>query len=131
MENNLSAEQRAEKAREWGAQAEQIAFEYFVRSGYVVRERNWRTGASHLEVDMILEREGTIVFVEVKARSGKWNDGFAAVDEKKIRNLVRAADKYITANNLDFEYRFDIVVLHGTPSDHTVTHIEDAFLPPL
>ena len=30
--------------REWGKQAEQIAADYLLTNGYVIRERNWRVG---------------------------------------------------------------------------------------
>ena len=46
---------------DWGAQAEAIAADYLTGEGYVVRERNWRPKNSHLEVDIITQRDGRYV----------------------------------------------------------------------
>ena len=50
-----------------GAAGEQFAYEFLIREGFIVRERNWTM--NHLEVDIIAERNGTFHFVEVKTRS--------------------------------------------------------------
>ena len=55
--------------REWGKMAEDIAAEYLLTNGYIIRERNWRIG-NRIEIDIIAEKDGIIVFVEVKAREG-------------------------------------------------------------
>lgn len=34
--------------RDWGYEAESIAAEYFLKEGYVIRERNWHMGGSRL-----------------------------------------------------------------------------------
>lgn len=52
-----------------GAAGEQFAYEFLIREGFIVRERNWTM--NHLEVDIIAERNGTFHFVEVKTRSQK------------------------------------------------------------
>lgn len=67
--------------REWGQKAEALAAEYFLKEGYTIRERNWRAG--RLEVDLILEKDRTLIFVEVKARSSHGEDPALAVDRKK------------------------------------------------
>ena len=66
--------------REWGKQAEQIAAEYLIKEGYLIREQNWRVGNT-IEIDIIAEKEGTIAFVEVKARKGNVIAGEDAVDK--------------------------------------------------
>ncbi len=115
----------------WGAKAEEIAAEYLISKGYVVRERNWRPKNSHLEVDIITQRENTIVFVEVKARTNEDIDPADAIDDKKIRRLCRAANTYLSLQSHDFEYQFDIITVTGSESDYVLDHIPDAFLPPL
>ena len=52
-----------------GAAGEQFAYEFLIREGFIVRERNWTM--NHLEVDIIAERNGTFHFVEVKKRTKK------------------------------------------------------------
>ncbi len=116
---------------DWGAQAEAIAADYLTGEGYVVRERNWRPKNSHLEVDIITQRDDVMIFVEVKARASADVDPADAVDEKKIRRLCRAADIYLSMQSHDFDYRFDIITVTGGPEGYELDHIPDAFLPTL
>lgn len=127
----MNFKERKLKAKEWGRKAEEIAAEYLAGQGYVVRERNWRPRGAHVEVDIISQKDDTIIFVEVKARSGEYDDPADAVDERKIRLLVRAAESYLRMLPDDFEYRFDIITVSGNASSWTLDHIPDAFLPPL
>lgn len=116
---------------DWGAQAEEIAAQTLMTQGYTIRERNWRPARSHVEIDIIASKADEIVFVEVKARSTPGVDPAQAVDDKKIRNLVKAARRYLTTVPYDVSYRFDIMAFAGSPQNYTMEHMEDAFLPPL
>ncbi len=116
---------------EWGHRAEEIAAEDFILRGYTVRERNWRPGPGGLEIDLITQIDSTIIFVEVKARSGEWESAEEAVDDKKIMRLCRAADIYLSSMQEDVEYRFDIVTVTGNDAQHIINHIENAFMAPL
>ena len=49
------------------AQGEDIAIDYLRRKGYVILDRNWRSG--HREIDIVARKDDTVVFVEVKARA--------------------------------------------------------------
>lgn len=113
--------------REWGQKAEALAAEYFLKEGYTIRERNWRAG--RLEVDLILEKDRTLIFVEVKARSSHGEDPALAVDRKKRQRTIRAADTYLRTQQVLYEYRFDIVAFIGTEKDYVFAHYEDAYLP--
>ena len=113
----------------FGIQGEDIAVDYLRRKGYVILDRNWRSG--HKEIDIIAKEKETLVIVEVKARK---NEDFinteSAVDEKKMRNLIRAAHNYILIKNLDCETRFDIITLVlDEKGEYKLNHIKDAFLP--
>lgn len=115
----------------WGKEAEDIAAAFLLSRGYTVRERNWRPKNTHLEVDIIAQSGQEIIFVEVKARSADGIDPIDAVDDKKIRKIVRAADIYLRSQPHDYLYRFDIITVSGNPDDYELDHIPDAFLPPL
>jgi putative endonuclease len=82
-------------------------------------------------VDIIAQHEDEMVFVEVKARKNRYTDPADAITPDKIRKLVRAANRYLSGQDLDFSYRFDVITISGTPDDYELDHIEDAFLPPL
>lgn len=115
------------KNREWGLKAEALAAEYFLKEGYTIRERNWRHG--HLEVDLILELDRTIIFVEVKARSGEGEDPALYVDRRKRHRIVCAADSYLRRQKVLYQYRFDIVTFTGSEENYKFAHYADAFLP--
>ncbi|MBR4886645.1 MAG: YraN family protein [Muribaculaceae bacterium] len=116
---------------DWGKVAEQIAAEHLIKQGYVVRERNWQPMHGHVEIDIISQKDNVLIFIEVKARQSEDYDPADAVDDKKIRKLVRAAESYLRSQEYDFEYRFDIITVIGNEEQFTLDHIEDAFLPPL
>ncbi len=104
-----------------GQIGEEEACRYLIRKGYTLLERNWRVG--HLELDIIAECYGEIVFVEVKTRS---NEDFAtaleAVDEEKLENLRRAAGHYLHLHHLDQPIRFDVITVVGTQKPFVITH---------
>lgn len=125
--------------REWGKAMEQIAAEYLLGRGYIVRETNWCPPSGHVEIDIIAQRGNEIVFVEVKARSDMdaWPE--EAVTPRKIRYIVKGAAAYMAMLSPcapgqpepDYRYRFDIITLLGDPSSYRLSHTEDAFYPPL
>lgn len=123
----------ADKEKPWnhefGKFAEQIAVEQYISKGYAIRDRNWRHG--HIEIDIIAQSENTIVFVEVKARSGKDMSAIDSVNLKKMKSMARGADIYLKSLTGDFEYRYDIFALTGDFNNYNTELIEDAFVSPL
>ncbi|MDE6561900.1 MAG: YraN family protein [Muribaculaceae bacterium] len=125
------ADRKKTEAREWGKQAENIVCEYLISKGYTVRERNWRPSTSKSEIDLIAQKDDTLIFVEVKARSDKELDPAEAMTSEKIKNVVRGANSYLRNQDFDFYYRFDVAAVSGNAEDYSLDYIEDAFLPPL
>lgn len=126
----MDRRQQGNDNREWGARAERLAADWLLTHGYVIREQNWRVGKS-IEIDIIAELPETIVFIEVKARKGDCVEAIDAIDEKKIKKMVKGANIYLQGLNRLFSYRFDIITITGTPQDFTLDHFPDAFYPPL
>ena len=119
------------KHNDFGRHSEIMAQNYLRSLGYTILETNWRSG--HKEIDIIAKDENIIVFVEVKSRT---NDIFAkpedAVNFKKIKNIVRAANTYLISHNIESDSRFDIITLLLMPSgEYKIEHIKDAFIAPL
>lgn len=112
---------------EWGRMCEQIAAEFYLERGYVIRERNLRVGK--FEIDLILEKERTIIFVEVKARKPLNQDPIDAVDFRKRRRTIAAADIYLRRLPLLYQYRFDIFAVIGTKDSYEAVQYENAFVP--
>lgn len=72
-------------------------------------------GARAGEIDLIMrERDGTLVFVEVRARAGTGHGGAAAsVGAAKQRSLVYAARHYLARLPGLPPCRFDVVAIDG------------------
>lgn len=113
----------------WGALAENIAADYLRTRGYTIREQNYRYKT--IEIDLIAEKDGDIIFVEVKARTGNFEDPLSAVDKNKRRHMIIGADLYLRSLEPFYWYRFDIITITGTPDNYTIEHYPDAFLPPV
>lgn len=127
----MSDNKKKNDALEWGKQAENIVAEYLISKGYTVRERNWRPSTSHSEIDLIVQKDDTIVFVEVKARSDREVDPTEALTLDKIKKVVRGANSYLLVQEHTYYYRFDVAAVNGNIDDYTLDYLEDAFLPPL
>lgn len=118
------------KAAEWGRLGEQITRDYLVSLGYPITEMNWKCG-NRLEIDIISQQGTEMVFIEVKTRNGKYNSAESAIDEKKIRQIVKAANAFLKQLDRPFDARFDVALIEGSPADYDFTYIENAFVPPL
>lgn len=115
---------------ELGKIGEETAAFYLEEKGYAIRERNWRKG--HLELDIVAQQDAELVFVEVKTRAtADFQEPQEAVDRKKIRRIVLAANAYIRQNDISLPIRFDIVTVVGDAGKFRIEHIEDAFYPPM
>jgi len=112
---------------DFGKIAEDLAVDFLVKANYKILARNFRYLKA--EVDIIAEFENQIIIVEVKARH---TDAFLepqeAVNKKKIKLLISAANYFIEENNIDKEVRFDIIsVLPNKEKTLEIHHITDAF----
>lgn len=113
-------------AYEFGVFAEEIASREYVKNGYAILERNWRLGKT--EIDIIAQKEDTVVLIEVKARSGKDMDPLDTVTKDKRRRMVKAADAYLSRMKGNISYRFDIFTLTGNMTQYAIEQLEDAFV---
>lgn len=102
---------------------EKLAGRFYEDQGFEILARNWRAG--RLEIDLIVQRDNLIVFVEVKSASSKlFGHPVERVDEKKTVNLTRAAQQFIEQNKVDnCDLRFDVV----TFVDGQIEHFPGAF----
>ena len=73
-----------------GVRGEEMAADWLRQHGYTIRNRNWRSGRT--EIDIIAETSEYIVFVEVKTRSADYQVNPAdAVNVPKQRTIIFAA----------------------------------------
>lgn len=109
----------------WG---EAIAARRLEDSGYAVRDRNWRAGRG--ELDIVAERAGVIVFVEVRTRR---SDAFGAPEEtispRKRAKLIETAQAYLDAHGLaGAQWQIDVIAVNLDARNRLVRldHIECA-----
>jgi putative endonuclease len=90
-------------------------------------QRRFRSG--HRDIDLVVERDGVIAFVEVKARRGsQFGDPVEAVDWRKQRELGRSARVWIARHGRRSDaYRFDVIGILIDAERVRVRHVEDAF----
>ena len=122
----MGENKKKERDRELGRFAEKLAAEYYIKNDYAVLERNWRLNKT--EIDLIVQKNDIIVFVEVKARSGDDENPVDTVTPDKMKRMIRASDVYIRSQKGEYEYRFDIVALTGDFENYELEVYEDAFL---
>ena len=110
----------------FGKLGEQKAVDFLKASGYEIKARNYRY--LNAEVDIIAEKEGFLVIVEVKSRNkGFLEDISDAISPKKIKLLTMAADHFVAKKDLDLEVRFDIITVIKNGKNFNVEHFENAF----
>jgi len=113
--------------QEFGELGERIAERWLRRQGWRVVQRRFRSG--HRDIDLVVEREGTVAFVEVKARRGlAFGDPVEAVNWSKQKELVRSASVWIDRHGRPAEsYRFDVVGVLVEGDRVRIRHIPNAF----
>ena len=107
---------RGASTRVRGAAAEDQALAHLERAGLRLVERNYRTpGRGGGEIDLILrDSDGTLVFVEVRARaSGAQGGAAASVGAAKQRRIVFVARHYLLRLPAPPPCRFDVVAIEG------------------
>ena len=112
---------------DFGKKAEDLAVEYLLKKGYKILVKNFRFQKA--EIDIIAEKDNLIIITEVKARS---TDAFMlpqeAVNKRKIKLIVSAANHFMEEFNKTQEVRFDIIsVLPDEKGKLIIEHIIDAF----
>lgn len=102
-----------------GQEAEDRACRYLQAQGLTLVQRNYRlAGGPHRrggEIDLIMHTpDGTLVFVEVRARAQARQGGAAAsVTLHKQRRIIRASQHFLLRLRHCPPCRFDVVALEG------------------
>ncbi len=113
-----------------GLLGEKRAQDYLLSKGYHILHCNWKFG--YLELDIVAEKDGWLVVVEVKTRSTEtFEHPEEAITLRKIKNIVSAAHEYIFKYDWQGETRFDVISVIPHGELFYIDHIEDAFLSPV
>ena len=106
-----------------GDAAEDRALARLLAAGLVLVRRNYRVArgpsARGGEVDLIMrDRDGTLVFVEVRVRSdARFGGAAASIGAAKRRRLVLAASHYLRDLKALPSCRFDVVAVDGDKTE--------------
>ncbi len=104
---------------------EEAAARYLMFHDYSILDRNWRAG--NLEIDIVAQKKGVLVFVEVKTQE---TDVFLEPEDRVVtktpplgkgRKRLYTFSRHRPADKV----RCDKVVGHGRP--FSIRHIENAF----
>lgn len=109
-----------------GASAEKLAEAYLKHQGLRLLERNFNCRRG--EIDLIMEDQATLVFVEVRFRqSAHYGSAAETVTAAKQRKLVLAAQHYLASRQTGHSrpLRFDVVGIMPTPQ--TLSEVECSY----
>ena len=146
------------KIGQWG---EEIACRYLRKKGYEILERNFRNrwgeidivcektnppDPAHSGIRAFLraltraalrltrdkkQKDGTLVFVEVKTLKQGALEPEENMTHAKIKKLIRACEIYLSAHNLDLDsnWQIDVVAITLNSATHKaqIAHYENAF----
>lgn len=111
-----------------GQAAEDAALRFLESQGCTLLRRNYRCRRG--EIDLVMRDRGSLVFVEVRARSSDAYGGAAAsVGRSKQRRLVAAARHFLMTHPREARLpaRFDVVAICGPGGDNSPHWIRAAF----
>lgn len=98
--------------------------------------RGWRPLGRNIrypegEIDLVLRRGGTVVFVEVKTRQQEHAGApWEAVDRPKQLRIIRMAERFLHESGLQpATVRFDVISIVRVGRRYRLTHYSDAFRP--
>jgi len=109
-----------------GRIAEDLARDYLLQQGLRLRARNYRSRMG--EIDLIMEDQQHLVFIEVRARRlDSFGDALESVTKAKQQKIMRTAAYYLQYHALSDRVpcRFDVVAVQGCPP--TIHWVPNAF----
>ena len=114
--------------RQFGNDSEAEAADYLCTNGYKILEKQWK--CEYGEIDLIAEKSGEIVFVEVKARKSE-TYGFPedSVTEQKIRHLISCAHAYLDRIGENVSWRIDVIAIEFLQDKTSILHFEAIDIP--
>lgn len=129
-QNELFEEDALMGSNELGAWGERKAANYLRLRGYKIVDRNcsYRQG----EIDIIAQKGGYIVFVEVKLRKDcEHGEAKEFVTAAKQQRILAAAQMWLKSNDKGLQPRFDVIEIYApngmTSRGLIINHIENSF----
>jgi len=111
----------------FGRYGEELAVKHLQTAGYEIIATKWRCSLG--EIDIIVQKENMLVFVEVRSRHADNTEAsFESVNTRKQSKLAALANEYIDTHKLDDTiWRIDVIGVAIPKSGKAIIeHIEDA-----
>ncbi|MDR2064895.1 MAG: YraN family protein [Prevotellaceae bacterium] len=109
-----------------GEKGEIIAQDYLSRNGFEILHTNWRFG--YKELDIVATKDSCLHIIEVKTRTSQfWENPKDAVVRRKQKNIIDAADAYISKFNINMETKFDVISIILDGEKQEIEYIPEAF----
>lgn len=109
-----------------GSKGEALAAEYLRKKGYKILAMNYFSRFG--EIDLIAEKDGIVVFVEVKLRKNK---NFATAGEhvtkSKQEKIIKTALMYLCKFEEQKNSRFDVIEIYYDGNINEINHLENSF----
>jgi putative endonuclease len=113
-----------------GSCGERDAALFLEKQGFTILILNYKTLRG--EIDIIAQKNSTIIFVEVKTRKTNYFHASQLITTSKQRKIFSAAKQYIAERKLftDLIFRFDAIFVY--PRENTVEfeYVTNAFFAP-
>lgn len=111
-----------------GDDAEELVASYLVANGFKIIAKNFRS--RNCEIDLIVSKEESLIFIEVKTCSRANSDFFSnKVNKRKQEKLITCAKLFCVKNFKDLckirSIRFDVIFVDLKRGD--INHYEGAF----
>jgi putative endonuclease len=117
--------------RKLGNAGEDYCVKYLIDLGYQILSRNFISPFG--EIDIIVENQTSLVFIEVKTRTDESVDhAMLSITASKQKKITKTAMFFLQSYNNPnvIEHRFDVIILQIAPEgEFELKHIQNAFSP--
>jgi len=111
-----------------GKQAELNACQFLQAKGLRLLQQNYH--CYYGEIDLIMQDQDDIVFVEVRSRSrSDYGSALESIGQTKIKKLIKAATHFLQKKNWLYQVssRFDVIAIQTTGGNVQLEWIKNAF----
>jgi putative endonuclease len=113
-----------------GDKGEKIAIEYLENKGYKILDKNFRYSKLG-ELDIVAQKDDTVIFFEVKTRMKTGLGGFWPEDNityGKQKKLIKLSQIYLSKKKLmDYNWQIDVLAIEIYRDDtFDIRHLENA-----
>ncbi len=109
-----------------GQVCEQLACDYLKKNGLRLIDKNFHS--RYGEIDLIMQHEDTLAFIEVRYRKNQ-NYGGAkeSVTPGKQKKIQKTALVYMQKKGREYNARFDVIAISGENNNLNIEWIKNAF----